>query len=226
MNAQYRPLPRGARVIEQGKIRFPSVTTILSGVDPIRFPEYLLRQYASRGSISHALGRHFLTTGKWELDPLKTARTPEERIRLLEDMEIVARGNLKLRWQDCNFPGFLEKYGRDFKPWPGKTPEERFFDQDFRFTGAPDWPCLYKDEPAIADLKTSGFYPVERVLRFMKQLAAYARIAAGEIKYIITIPLNPRNKCGFGEPIISTNVDGYFNMFVRDRWMFLRLFGL
>jgi hypothetical protein len=226
MQKDYLPLPKDARVIEKENVKYPSVTTILSGVDPIDFPEYKLMQYAARGSIVHAQAKHFLRAGKWEDDPLKIPRTPDEVTRMNHDVSVVTHGTLHLRWQDCNFLGFMEKYGTDFKPWKGGIGDDVLFNEDYVYSGTPDWPCLYKDEPAIVEFKTSSNYPPVRMRKFKKQMSAYANCVDPQaVKTLVLAPINPKNKCGFGEPIIERDIDKYFNLFKEDRFTFSEIFG-
>jgi hypothetical protein len=224
---EYLPLPKDARITDRQSIKYPSVTTVLSGVDPIIFPEYKLRQYASRGSIVHAQAKHFLRTGKWEVDLLKIPRTEEELKRMNQDLLIVTRGNLHLRWEDCNFLGFWEKYGKDFKPWKGGIGDEVFFNDQYVYSATPDWPCLYRDEPTMVEFKTCSNYPAAKVRKFKKQMSAYAKCETeGVIKNLVLIPLNPKNKAGFGEPVIERNIEDYFNLFIEDRLAFSAIFGI
>jgi len=224
---KYLPLPKDARVMLRQNIRYPSVTTVLSGVDPINFPEIKLRQYAARGSIWHAQIRHFLRTGIWETDLLKIPRNEDERQRMLLDIHTLQQGNLRLRLSDCNFLGFWETYGKDFKPWKGGVGDEIFFNDQYVYTGSPDWPCLYKDEPAIVDFKGCVNYPAAKVRKFKKQTSAYAKCEAdGVIKHLIIVPLNARSKKGFTAPIVEHDIDNYFNLFVEDRLAFSAIFGI
>lgn len=222
---KFLPLPKDARVFLRQNIRYPSVTTVISGVNPIRFPENKLRQYAARGSIWHAQIKHFLRTGNWETDLLKIPRNIEEKQRMLLDIHTVTRGSLRLRLTDCNFIGFWETYGKDFKPWKGGIGDEIFFNDQFIYTGAPDWPCLYKDEPAIVDFKGCVNYPADKVRKFKKQTAAYARCEAG-VKHLVIVPLNAKSKRGFAAPIVEDNIEGYFNNFIEDRLAFSAIFGI
>ena len=227
LNSTYLPLPRDARITERQHIRYPSVTTVLSGVDPILFPEFLLKQYASRGQIVHAQAKHFLRTQQWEVDLLKIPQTKEELERMRQDILIVTRGNLHLRWEDCNFLGFWEKYGKDFKPWKGGIGNDIFFNDQYVYSAMPDWPCLYRDEPSIAEFKTCSNYPAAKVRKFNKQMSAYAKCEPeGAIKNLVLIPLNPKDKFGFGEPVIEKNVEDYFNLFIEDRLAFSAIFGV
>jgi len=224
---KYLPLPKDARVIEKESIKYPSVTSILSAIYPIAFPEYKLRQYAARGSIVDAQCKYFLRTGHWENDLYKIPRTEEEMLRMCSDIQIVTQGNLRLKWQNCNFLGFLDKYGKDFKPWKGEFREEVCFNEQCRYHGHIDWPCLYQGEPAIADFKACAHYPAHKVRKFKKQMSAYAKCKGyEEVKQVVIIPLNPTNKCGFGKPIVERDVDTYFKYFIKDRQIFLKVYGL
>lgn len=224
---KYLPLPKDARVVEKEGIKFPSVTSVLSAIYPINFPEHKLRQYAARGSIVDAQSKYFLRTGVWERNLLKIPRTREEMARMLLDFKTLALGELKLNWADCNFVGFLDKYGKDFKPWKGEFNDEACFNEQFRYHGHIDWPCLYKDEPAIADFKACKNYPENKVHKFKKQMSAYAKCKGyEEVKQVVIIPLNPTNKCGFSKPIVERDVDTYFKYFIKDRKIFYQVYGL
>lgn len=224
---KFLPLPKDARVTTRQNIQYPSVTTVLSGIDPIIFPANRLAQYAARGSIVHAQIRHFLRTGIWEDDLLKIPANEKELQRMISDISTVTRGFLRLSWKDCNFIGFLETYGKDFKPWNGSVGDEILFNDQYVYSATPDWPCLYKDEPAIVDFKTSSNYPSARVKKFKKQTSAYAKCyPEGVIKNTLIVPLNPKNKFGFGEPIIEQDIENYFNQFVEDRLAFSAIFGI
>jgi len=224
---KFLPLPRDARVIEFEGITYPSVTTVLSAIYPIVFPEYKLRQYASRGSIVDAQIKYFLRTGRWETNLLKIPQSEEEMLKMCTHIKIVTQGNLHLRWQDCNFRGFMEKYGQDFKPWKGEFKEEVCFNKQHRYVGSPDWACLYRDEPAIADFKACANYPQHKILKFKKQMSAYARCDGNEeVKQVVVIPLNPTNKCGFSRPIVEGEVDTYFKYFLKDRQLFKQIYGI
>jgi hypothetical protein len=175
----------------------------------------------------HAQIRHFLQTGRWERDLMKIPRTEDEMLRMCRDINIITSGSLGLSWEDCNFLGFWEKHGKLFKPWKERIGEEICFNDQYRYSGTPDWPCLYRDEPAMVDFKTSMHYPAIRMDKFFKQTAAYAKCeAGGEIKQLVIAPINPGNKCGFGRPMVDRSVDDYFGWFARDRRIFNKVYGI
>jgi len=224
---KYLPLPKDARVVERQNIKYPSVTSVLSAIYPIAFPEYKLRQYAARGSIVDAQNKYFLRTGRWETNLMKIPQTEEEMLRMCKDLQTVSEGSLHLSWEDCNFLAFLDKYGKDFKPWKGEFKEETCFNEQFRYHGHIDWPCLYRDEPAIADFKACMNYPEHKVRKFKKQMSAYAKCDGNEeVKQVVIVPLNPGNKCGFSKPIVERDVDTYFKYFIKDRKIFYQVYGL
>lgn len=223
MRDNYLPLPKDARIYSKGGTQYPSVTTILTGVSPINYPENKLRQYAARGSIVDAQAKYFLKTGKWEIDPLKIPTIREDIAKMEQNLRIIALGSLKLRWQDCNFLGFLEKFGKDFKPH-GPVENDTLFNDEYIYAGHLDWNCLYKDEPAITDFKACKSFTSSKVIKFKKQMAAYAKCKK-DIKALVIIPLNPSNKCGYGAPIVERDIDGYFNQFIEDRFIFSEVYG-
>jgi len=226
----------------RGNKFYPSVTSIISAIEPINFDPDLLKQYASRGSIVHAQIEHYFKTGSWETDILQI---PDTKL----DYMIVKEGSLKLNWEDCKFLGFWEKYGKDFVPVDyqfgkvielekGQKPEEvvppplkdytlevECFNDEFLFAGRMDFPCKYKSVETLADFKTGAVYTPERLNKFWKQLSAYAK-TIGNIKQLMIIPLNPKNKTGFGQPIIETDIDKYFNLFLQDRNAFKKIYGV
>jgi hypothetical protein len=225
-NREFIPVPKGTKFYPRYESQYPSVTSIISAINPIEFPEEKLKQYAARGSIRDAQIEHFFHTGNWQDDVLKIPQTEEAMFEMCNNLNTLENGSLHLDLQACNFLGFWEKYGKNFTPWEGYQYNGAIvFNDRFRYAGRPDHPCLYQGEPAIVDYKTSSYYPRSKVIRFFKQTAGYARAGFDGVKKLVIVPLNPKNKYGFGEPIIETNIEKYFNYFLDDRYMFKEIFG-
>jgi len=209
------------RFYPRGDKQYPSVTSIISAVEPIDYDPDKLKQYASRGSIVDAQVNHFFQTGKWETDILQIPGTKLDYL-------IVTQGSLKLKWEACNFPSFWEKYGKDFKPLEGKefNPQQTVYNDEYLFAGTIDLPCKYKGIPTVADVKTASVYDNAKLNKYWRQTAAYAKSLKRKIGQLMIIPLNPSNKTGFGAPIIETNIDKYFNLFLQDRAAFKEIYGI
>lgn len=214
------------RFTERGGKTYPHVTSIISAIEPIDYDPEKLKQYASRGSIVHAQIYHFLTTQTWEDNILKIPGTKLDYI-------VVTQGNLKLKWTDCNFRGFWEKYGSKFAPIDGegwaKYAERKIFNDEYVFCGSPDLPCLYDGRVTLADYKTASIYDNEKLDKYWRQLAAYAKTFLNiglKIEQLLIIPLNPSNKSGYGQPIIEKDIDKYFGLFLQDRSAFKTIYGI
>ena len=202
-----------------GKI-YISVTSIL-GWRGIDYDPYLLAQYAARGTILHKIAEVFLIglrdKGKGVIID------PEKAKELSEQVAILKGGSLGLHWKDCSFERFWEKHGGDFD-LKGSSIEEPIFNETYLYCGTPDLVCNHEKVRTVCDWKTSSNYSDERLIGHWKQLSAYAR-AKGAGKMAI-LPLNPKNKSGFGKPIIEENVGKYFRMFVKERETFRKYFQM
>jgi len=202
------------RFYKDGEKEYPSSTSIISGVEPIQFDPNELKQYGSRGQIVHKQIQNYLETGKWQDDVLEIPGTKLDYL-------VVTQGSLRLSWADCNFRGFEKKYGKDFKF--GKC-EVKVINREAEYGGTLDNDCIYKEEPAIADFKSSSNYDKQKMVRFWKQLASYAKPLGRKV--MVIIPLNPKNKSGFGEPVVNKEVDKYYNLFLQDRQAFREIYGI
>jgi hypothetical protein len=208
------------RFYKRGNKQYPSVTSIISAIEPIQYDPDKLKQYASRGNIVHAQINHFFKAGKWETDIFQIPHTKLDYL-------IVTQGSLKLKWDDCNFMGFWEKYSKDFEPLSedGFDVEVEIYNDEYFYAGRADFPCKYKGVPTLADFKTASTYDNAKMDKYFRQVAAYAQQFKG-IKQLMIIPLNPSNKTGFGQPLIETDVDRYFTLFLQDRSAFKTIYGI
>lgn len=195
--------------------QYPSVTSIISAIEPIDFDPAKLRQYASRGSLVHAQVDHFFKTGIWEKDILKIPGTKLDYL-------CVTQGDLKLNWTDCSFPNFWDKHSKDFVV---ESTETKLFNDTQIYAGTADIVCTYQGKRTIADIKTASTYENGKVERYWKQLAAYAKCLEG-IEQMVIIPLNPSNKSGFGAPLIEQDVNRFWGLFLQDRAAFRELYGI
>jgi len=215
-------------------ILMPSVTSILNwqGIDydPIK-----LQQYASRGTIPHKVTAVFFETGINKLkekgiikdsysieELLKYGewKNPEDIPELATDVLIVKQGELGLDWNDCNPKGFLEKHGNRMKIIDF---EKKIINMEYKYFGTMDIYGEWEGKKAVMDWKTSS--NIKETTAF-KQMSAYAYGLEEKVERLVILPLNPSNKSGFGNPIITEDIDRYFNLFLQDRQNFKKVYGI
>lgn len=192
------------KISEKDGKHFVHVTSVLEALSPIDYPKELLMQYASRGTLVHAIFEHFLRTQQWEFDVLKIPGTKL-------DYQIVTKGSLGLKISDCDPKGFWEAHGKDFAIMDVET---KVYNEQYLYCGTRDMLGRYKGKLSIIDIKTSASYTGSKLDRYWKQCAAYAKCEEG-VEQLVIIPLNPKK--GFEKPIVTDEVDKYFDMFLQDR---------
>lgn len=195
--------------------KYPSVTSILAWADilyKLRNPneydyggitEDELDEYAARGTLVHEAVETWFKTGQYVV---QTEANSPDALKLQDS---------KLKAEDCNFLGFWEEHGKDFSI---KFMEREVVDPVVGYGGRLDMYGTYKGVPAIIDIKTTSTYTAKVDLKYFKQLSAYARAVKGVKKpeCLVIIPLNPSNKCGYGKPRVSTDIDAMFSEFKKD----------
>lgn len=192
--------------------KYPHVSDILYWDAEFYINPDELTQYGSRGSAIHAMIENWLVTKIWDL---KAANK--------RDLILLKTGSLRLidTIDQINFIGFMEKHGKDIEFGEG---EFRGFNSKDFYCGQPDRVGKYQGEPAIFDYKCRAAKDDD-----FKQMAAYLNMDDARVKGIkrmVIIPLNPDNKSGYGNPVISDEPDKYFNLFLRDRHDFKDKFGI
>jgi len=207
------------RWYEKNGKKYPSVTSVLGWSEllwKIRNPsdfggvsEDELQEYAARGTIIHK------GIEQWFQDT-KGLPVPGYEFKF-DHPELVVEKLLlqesKLEAKACNWLGFWEKYGADIK---FNFMERAVFGQGY--AGRLDAYGTWKGEPAVFDFKTTSTYNARVELKYFKQMSAYAKALSGvkKPKWLVIIPLNPSNKCGFGAPKIEQFSDNLFNSFASD----------
>jgi hypothetical protein len=192
--------------------KLPSVTSILNlGFTGYGISGEDMSEYASQGNINHARVHHFIKTEKWV--------APKELQECWEDILTLKNGSLALSPDACNFPAFLEKY-----PMEKLKNSESVFNEEHGYAGTPDFtavPIFKGADPveSVCDVKRS----IDKVKNFM-QMAAYAKCLG--LKQMVIVPLNDDTAQGFSKPIVSSDVDGYFEMFLRKLVKFKKQYGL
>lgn len=192
---------------------FPSVTSILNWDVDFWVTAIELQQYASQGSLVHAQVTEYIETGEWK---------PVEAIDgTWSDLVIIKKGKLQLPISGWSFPDFLKKY-----PVEKMECGEPIVSNKYKFGGTSDIRvCFYEGKKTLADVKRTA-----NKLKDFKQIAAYiiAEEENGESPYeqMMIIVLNDKTKQGFSKPIISTEINQYKKMFLRDRENFKKRYGI
>ena len=192
---------------------FPSVTSILNWDADFWVTAVELQQYASQGSLIHSQVAEYIETGEWK---------PVEKIDgTWSDLVIIKKGELQLPISGWSFPDFLKKY-----PVEKMVNGKGIVSEEHKFGGTPDIRvCYYEGKKTLADVKRTS-----QKLKDFKQIAAYiiAEEENGESPYeqMMVIVLNDKTKQGFSKPIISTEINQYKQMFLKDRENFKKRYGI
>ena len=189
-------------------IEYPSVTSILNYDSDFLIPEDELKQYASQGNIIHAQVYEYIKTGTW--------KTPKEIEGTTPDLFILKTGTLQLSLDGWDFLAFLKKY-----PMENLTNGEIVYNEKERYAGLPDGYGVFTSLNSIFDIKRTP----EKTKNFM-QMAMYAKASKEEVKQMIIIPLNDKTEQGFSKPIISTDIEKYFELALYKRKEFKRVYGI
>jgi hypothetical protein len=187
---------------------YPSVTSILNYDSDFLIADDELKQYASQGNIIHAQVAEYITTGQW--------KNPKDIEGTTADLFILKTGSLQLSLDGWDFLAFLNKY-----PMEKLKNGEQVFNDKERYAGLPDGYGLYLGIPSIFDIKRTQ----EKTKNFM-QMSAYAKASKEEVKQMIIIPLNDKTEQGFSKPIISSDIDKYFELFLYKRKEFKKVYGV
>lgn len=214
---------------KDGSPKLPSVTSIIGWTDflyQLKNPNPFggvndeeLKEYGARGTIIHTAIEHWFKTGKMvpqgkgiNLKSVFQGGEWKTSFSELKVEELLIRDS-KLKVEDCNWLGFWEKYGKDIEV---KFLERVVYGKGY--AGRLDAYGTWKGEPALFDWKTTSNYNAKVEMKYYKQLSAYAKGLNGvkRPKWLVIVPLNPSNKCGFGAPKITEYSDGLFNAFEQD----------
>lgn len=189
-------------------VEYPSVTSILNYDSDFLVPDDELKQYASQGNIIHAQVSEYIKTGTWKL--------PKEIEGTTADLFILKTGSLGLSLDGWDFLAFLKKY-----PMEKLQNGETVINEKERYGGLPDGFGISGGVYSIFDIKRTP----EKTKNFM-QMAAYAKASGKDVKQMIIIPLNDKTEQGFSKPIISTDIEKYFELFQYKRKEFKKVYGV
>lgn len=194
--------------------KYPSCTSILNYDSDFFCESDDLKQYASQGNLIDAEVRNFVKTGKF---------VPSSELQeCIADRFIIKTGSLKLSLEPCAFPAFLEKF-----PIKNlRSIETAIFNKEHRYAGTPDLIGEYEGLETLVSIKRT-FDPKKNFI----QESAYSKcIGMENIKQMMVVELKPEadggNKCGYGKPRVSQDIDKYFELFLMKRRGFKKIYGV
>lgn len=202
------------RFYEKDGEKYPSVTSFLNYDKEFFVTDEELKQYCSQGNIIDWEVKNYVLTGKW----VESKDEPS----LAADRWIIKSGKLQLALGGWDFIGFLEKYPiKDLK-----VCDKAVFNEQFRYAGTPDLEGIYNDLPTLISLKRTK----SEVDNFTQE-AAYSKCKGMEhIKQMIVIALKSGedggNKQGYSKPLVSTDMDRYFEIVKYRRNEFKKIYGI
>lgn len=186
----------------------PSVTSILNYDVDFLMMDSELQQYASQGNIIHAQVADFIKTGVWH--------KPNEIEGTTADLFILKKGNLSLSLDGWDFQAFLKK-----NPIENLRNGEVVINERERYGGLPDGYGQVAGVETIFDIKRTP----EKVKNFT-QMAAYAKASKIKVEQMMIIPLNDKTDQGFSKPIISKDIDKYYELFLFKRREFTKVYSI
>ena len=197
---------------------YPSVTSI-SGYDrEFHVVDEDLKIYAAQGCIYDAEIRNLVRTGEW--------KDSKDLLECTADRHILKSRSLStgkmLSLDPCNFLGFLEK----FPITELRSCEEPIFNIQYKYAGTPDLIGVYNGLKTLVSIKRT-----KSETDNLTQEAAYAKcIGMEDVKQMMVVEMKNEsdggNKCGFSKPIVSTDIDKYFELFLRKRKEVKEIYGV
>jgi hypothetical protein len=207
----------------EGLGKVPSVTSIISWDADFYMSPDELAQYSSRGTIIHKQVEILLRDNVW-----KEAKDIPE---IYPDLVIVSRGNLGLEIDNVDFRGFYKDY-----PFKVIALEETVINKERRYGGRIDILCIIEkknpgkwnkidgilyDVPTILDVKTGS---IDKTKCFKQQTAYWH--CREDVQQVGIVPLTKDNKCGYAKPLILTDKEKYWHLFLKDQDNFNQRYGL
>src|SRR4029079_11366048 len=120
------------------------------------------------------------------------------------DIFIVKSGSLGLPLDGWDFPAFLKKY-----PLQDMRVGKAVVNTRHEYGGTPDIEyCVYDGVPTLADVKRTP----DKVKNFT-EVADYAKTSVSEpVQQLMIVPINDKTDQGFSKPIVTAEVDKYFEL--------------
>lgn len=212
-------LQRLRKDIRWGKIGnelYPHVTSILETVNPTDFymDKDKLRAYAARGQVLDIVLQKFIQEGKW-YDPMKELPETWKYLKQMKVHKLEMSGNL---------PGWVEKYKPVFK-----VGHQQIVNHRYKYVGEPDVAFGFlNDIPTMFELKNRSSMSKQEKLKAFKQNAAYANgeNLENKVEQLCIIIINDDTKQGFSQPVVTTEIEKYFDLFLTDLFEFREMFNL
>lgn len=189
--------------------QYPSVTSIINAIHPKEFniPEDKLKAYGARGELAHYVLEKFIENGDWT-----DLREDPEVLRWLHIMQ-----KFDITW-DGDLEGFFNKHPHDWI-----SSEVAVFNHLEKYAGRQDTKGVYLDLITLGDLKTGHVDTKE----CFKQLAAYAMCDGNEdVQQLAIYPVNGKTKQGYSKIITTTEIEKYYDLFLKDREEFKERYGI
>jgi len=192
---------------------YPSVTSILGYDTDFVKSEDEMKQYAAQGTIIHAQVAHFVKTGEW--------KQPMELEGIGAEIFIIKTGSLGLSLDGWDFPAMVKKY-----KVTDMANGREVVSKKHAYGGTPDLStCLLDGVKTLPDIKRTP----DKVKNF-QQMAAY-EMAQRENgmepnEQIAIFPINDKTEQGFSKPIVTKEIDKYFELFLYKRKEFQKVYGI
>src|SRR3990167_158039 len=174
--------------------------------------------YAAQGNIIDAEIRNFVKTGVYKTSAELLECTAD---RFILKSRATSKGKM-LALDGWNFRGFLEK----FPISDLKSIEEPVVNKKHRYAGTPDLMGTYNGLKTLVSIKRT-----ENEVDNLIQESAYAKCDGMEdVKQMMVVEMKAEadggNKQGFSKPLISLDIDKYFELFLRKRSDVLKIYGV
>lgn len=197
---------------------WPSVTSI-AGYDKDFFvSDEDLKIYSAQGNIYDAEIRNFVRTGIWK-DSSELLECTADRF-ILKTQKLANGKNLSL--DSCKFREFLEKY-----PITDLVScDTAVFNRQHRYAGTPDLIGTYNGLKTLVSIKRTKSETDNLI-----QESAYSKCEGMEdIKQMMVVEMKNEsdggNKQGFSKPLVSTEMDKYFELFLMKRSEVKKIYGV
>ena len=194
---------------------YPHVTSILNTINPVDFhmDQDKLNAYAARGNVLDFILQKYVETGEW----IDVKDFPEtwKHLKQMKVHKLEMSGDL---------PAWVEKYKPVFKEGHKKVTNKKY-----KYIGEPDIAYgLLNDIPTLFDLKNRSSISKMEKVKIFKQMAAYSKAdnIDNKIEQLCMIIINDTTKRGYSEPVTTTEIDKYFDLFLADLYEFKEMFKI
>lgn len=197
---------------------YPSVTSITNFDKEFFVEDEDLKLYCAQGNIIDAEIRNFVKTGKWTPSSELLECTAD---RFILKSRKTSKGKT-LSLDGWDFQAFLAKY-----PIKNlRSIEKPVFNDQYRYAGTPDLMGEYEGLETLVSIKRTK----SKTDNFTQD-SAYAKCKGMEnIKQILVVEMKSEedggNKQGFAKPLVTTEIEKYFELFLRQRSDFKKIYGV